>query len=128
MNPKKHKEFKKKIADEIEVHDSVVDDLISFYYARIRGALSNLEDTRVYVDGLGTFSIRKARLEKAIIKNKSYLGNLDKQTYKGYSKSINTKKKITKLEEVLKKIEDTYIKRREFKETGHESNKKNIQE
>lgn len=127
MKPKRYKDFKENIAEEVGVHDSAVDDLISFYYARIRASLSNLEDNRVYVDGLGTFSIRKARLEKAIIKNKSFLGNLDKQTYKGYSKSINTQKKITKLERMLDKIEESFRKKKEFKATIHESNTENIQ-
>tara|TARA_R100001126_G_C4854863_1_gene164019 strand:- start:624 stop:1004 length:381 start_codon:yes stop_codon:yes gene_type:complete len=126
MKPKKYKEFKKDIADQVEVHGSVVDDFISFYYARIRESLSNLDDSRIYVDGLGTFSIRKARLEKAIVKNKSFLGNLDKQTYRGYSKSINTQKKIVKFEKMLEKIEQSFRKRKEFKSKVNERDKKNI--
>ena len=36
MNPKSHKELKKNIAEEVGVHQSVVDDFIAFYYAKVR--------------------------------------------------------------------------------------------
>ena len=81
MKPKSHKVFKTDIAKEVGVHASVVDEFVSFYYSRVRSTLSNLEHSKVFIDGLGTFSIRKVKLEKAIKKNKSYLGNLEKNTY-----------------------------------------------
>lgn len=115
MKPKSHKIFKEDIADEIGVHPSVVDDLISFYYSKVRQSLSNIDDIRIYIEAIGTFAIRKARLEKAIIKNKSYLGNLEKHTYNGYEKTLETKKKIEKLEFTLQRIEDSINSRQQFK-------------
>jgi len=116
MIPKNYKVFKDNIADEVGVNQSVVDDLISFYYSKIRNSLSNIDDLNIYIDNLGTLSIRKARLEKAIIKNKSYLGNLHNHTYNGYDKTISTKNKIKKFEEVLKKLEESIALKKEFKE------------
>ena len=115
MNPKSHKHFKKDIAKDVGVNPSVVEDLISFYFSKVRESLSNIDDIRIYVEKLGTFSVRKARLEKAIIKNKSYLGNLHKHTYNGYQKTIDTKEKIKKFEEVLEKIEDVIERKGQFK-------------
>lgn len=116
MKPKSHKEFKKGIADEIGIHPSVVDEFVAFYYSKVRQALSSLEDTKVFVDGLGTFAVRKAKLEKAIIKNKSYLGDLNKNTYKGYGKAIDIEKKIKVLQNTLDKVEENLINRKQFKE------------
>ena len=87
MNPKSHKDIKKGIADEVGVHNTVVDEFITFYYAKLRKKLSNLNYPRIQVDGLGTFYLRKNKLEKAIKKNKSILGNLAKRTYVGFAKS-----------------------------------------
>ena len=67
MIPKNHKTFKDGIAEEIGVHESVVDEFVSFYYKKVRDSLSNLEHTNVFIENLGTFSLRKARVEKAII-------------------------------------------------------------
>ncbi len=115
MNPKQHKKFRKKIADKVEVHQSVVDDFIDFYYDKVRQALSSLDSNRIFIDGLGTFALRKARVEKAIKKNKSYLGNLEKNTYKGYDKTIITQDKIKALEIALSKIEQSITDRKNFK-------------
>ena len=70
------------------MHSSVVDEFINFYYEKVRENLSTLTDPNIFIDGLGTFSLRKIKIKKAIIKNKSYLGNLEKTTYNGYNKTI----------------------------------------
>ena len=80
MNPKSHKQFKENIAEEVGVHPKVVEDFLTFYYAKVRKALSTLEYPRINVDGLGTFFIRKGKLAKSYKKNKSMLGNLRKRT------------------------------------------------
>lgn len=121
MKPKSHKVFKMDIAKEVGIHPSVVDEFVSFYYSKVRSTLSNLEHSKVFIDSLGTFSIRKVKLEKAIKKNKSYLGNLEKNTYKGYNKTINIQKKISQLEEILKKMEIVIEKKKNFKLKKSES-------
>ena len=64
MTPKSYKEFKKNIADEVNVHPQVVDDFITFYYAKVRKKLSQLDFPRIYIDGLGTFELRKNKVEE----------------------------------------------------------------
>ena len=53
MNPRNHKEFRKDIANEVGVHENVVDDFIAFYYSKVRKALSSLEHPNILIDGLG---------------------------------------------------------------------------
>ena len=76
MNPKKHSEFKNGIAKEVGVHSQLVDDFITFYYSRVRKKLSKLEFPRIYIEGLGTFYLRKNKLENAhtmvMLKVKTY--------------------------------------------------------
>tara|TARA_R100000541_G_scaffold370_11_gene3204 strand:+ start:13201 stop:13566 length:366 start_codon:yes stop_codon:yes gene_type:complete len=119
MNPKKHKAFKKGIAEEVGVHQSVVDDFISFYYDKLRYKLSNLEYPRIQVDGLGTFVIRKSKLNKAIMKNKSLLGNIAKRTYNGFAKSEDIKKNIVQMDKAMEQIEKNILSKKDFKEQKH---------
>lgn len=115
MNPKKHKEFKKGIAEEVGVHAQVVDDFISFYYAKLRKKLSQLDFPRINVDGLGTFELRKGRLESAIKKNKSMLGNIAKTTYNGYAKSESIIENIKQMTQAFNQMEADALKKKEFK-------------
>lgn len=115
MKPKNHKEFRKNIAEEVGVHENVVDDFIAFYYSKVRKVLGELDHPNVLIDGLGTFKIRKARLTKSIKANKSKLGDLCNNTYKGYDKKVSLEKKIQKMENVLNVINENIEKKKEFK-------------
>tara|TARA_R100000231_G_scaffold138811_2_gene118165 strand:+ start:600 stop:968 length:369 start_codon:yes stop_codon:yes gene_type:complete len=115
VRPKSHKQFKEDIAKEVGVHPKVVDDFITFYYAKVRKALSTLEYPRVLVDGLGTFFIRKGKLENAIKRNKSMLGNLKKRTYKGYEKTYAINQKLEEMESAIRIIEDNIENKKQFK-------------
>ena len=115
MNPKSHKDFKEGIADEVGVHPSVVEDFITFYYGKLRKKLSALEFPRINVDGLGTFYLRKNKLEKSIKKNKSVLGNLAKRTYVGFAKSEEIQKNVTLMENALKQMEQDILNKKKFR-------------
>ena len=115
MNPKKHSEFKKGIAEEVGVHSQLVDDFVTFYYSKLRKKLSILEFPRIYVDGLGTFILRKNKLETSIKRQKSMLGNIAKRTYNGYAKSENITSNILEMELALKQLEKDILKKKEFK-------------
>ena len=115
VNPKKHKEFYKGIAEEAGVHHQVVEDFITFYYAKLRKKLSKLDYPKINVDGLGTFELRKGRLEIAIKKNKSMLGNIAKRTYNGYAKSENIIENIEQMTDALNKIEKNVELKKDFK-------------
>jgi nucleoid DNA-binding protein len=120
VNPKKHKDFKGGIADEVGVHQQVVDDFISFYYSKLRKKLSNLAYPRINVEGLGTFEMRKGKLETAIKKNKSMLGNIAKRTYNGYAKSETISKNIEDMSAALEKIKDAKLRKEKFKSKKNE--------
>lgn len=115
MNPKHHKEFRKDIAKEVNVHEDVVNDFIDFYYTKLRKSLSDLAYPSVNVFGLGTFNIRKKKLTEAIRKNKSFLGNLEKNTYDGYAKHIPVKEKLKTMEDVMSEIKNIEEVKAEFK-------------
>ena len=115
MKPKNHKSFFDVVAKEVGVHKDVVDDIVTFYYAKVRKNLSNLTDTHINVTGLGTFSIRKRKLERIIKRNKDILGNLEKMTYKGFEKYLPVKEKLKQMEEVLIKMNNKIKDKKKFR-------------
>ena len=115
MRPKNSKDFYNKVAKETEVHKDVVSDLIAFFYAKFRKNLSELKAPKMNLPGLGTFSIRKTKLEKAIKRNKDILGNLEKMTYKGYEKYVPVKSKLKEMEDALKMVNENINQKNKFK-------------
>lgn len=122
MNPKNHKEFKKGIAEKVGVHPDVVDDIIAFYYGKLRKTLSNLEFPLVDVAGLGVFQIRKTKLNRAIKKNKDILGNLQKRTFDGFEKHIAVKDKLKKFEDMMVILNQMEKEKEEFKAKKNANN------
>jgi len=121
VKPKNHNHFKEGISDEVGVHKEVVDDFITYYYAQVRKALGNLSAVNIYVEGLGTFSMKKGKIEKAIKKNKSILGNLRKRTYDGMEKTHAVNRKLDMQEKALKMIEEIISDKKTFKENKNET-------
>lgn len=115
MNPKKPNFLKKDIAKELGLHEEVVDAFIDFYYDKLRRSLSNLVYPKVYVNNLGTFTIRKNILEKNIKKQKDILGNLKKITYNGYEKSVSVQEKIELYEKALLEVNKINKDKKDFK-------------
>jgi len=121
LNPKDHKIFIENIADQVGLSPEVVKSFISFYYSEVRRNLSEMVFPKIYVDNLGTFSLRKKKLEKAINRQKDILGNLKKMTYKGYEKHVSVKEKIKSLEDALVMVN----KMQDDKKTFRKYNRKN---
>ena len=93
MKPKNHKSFFEDVAKEIEVHKDVVDDLVTFYYNKVR----------------------KSKLERAIKRQKDILGNLEKMTYKGFEKYIPVKKKLKQMEIAFEKLKEKINNKKKFR-------------
>jgi len=115
MNPKKSSKFKKGISDELGIHEDVVDAFVAFYYEKVREALSGLVYPKIYLNNLGTFDLRKNKLEKNISKQKDILGNLKKMTYFGYDKSLKVKERIELYERALLDINKILEEKKNFK-------------
>ncbi len=115
MKPKNHKAFFEEVAKEINVHRDVVEDIVTFYYAKVRKNLSELSDTHISVSGLGTFSIRKRKLEQSIKRNKDIIGNLRKNEYKDYEKYLPIHEKVKQMEKALSKVNERINKKLKFK-------------
>lgn len=115
MKPKSHKSFFEEVSKEIGVHKDVVDDLVTFYYDTVRKNLSNITHNKISVSNLGTFSLRKNKLIKAIKRQKDILGNLEKMTFDGYDKSVPIKEKIKDMERGLDMVNKSIIKKKKFK-------------
>ncbi len=116
MRPKRHKEFYEEVAKETEVHKDVVQDFVDFFYGKVRKSLSELKASKINIPNLGTFTIRKYKLEKAIKRNKDILGNLEKMTYKGYEKYVPVKNKLEEMEKALDTLNKNIENKKKFKD------------
>ena len=115
LYPENYKSYFKKVAAECEVHPDLVEELVRFFYGNIRKNLENLDHSRVLLPNLGTFILRKNRVEKSIKRHKDMLGNMEKTTYSGYGKHLPVKEKLIKLEKADKRLSKEIEKKKNWK-------------
>jgi len=116
LNPKSYKDFFSDIAEECEVHEDLVEELVRFFYNEVRTNLENLENTRILLPNLGTFTLRKGRLDRAIKRHKDMLGNMEKTTYVGYGNHLPVKDKLDKMVSAISRIKNELTNKNRWKD------------
>jgi hypothetical protein len=117
MSPKKPKDFIKPTAEALGQSETLVDDVVGFYWVSVRKALSELESPSITVTNLGTF---KARYNKIPILEKRYqiyLDNLeaDNMTFNKHTIQNISKKKLAGLDSLRKQMESEHKRKQEVK-------------
>jgi hypothetical protein len=125
MIPKKSSSLYKEVSEALNQDESLVEDIVEFYYSELRKTLSNLTHPRINVEGLGHFVAKTGLVRKSIPKYTNILKNHDTSTYGAY---FNKKMIETKLELLIQlehKILLQEIKKDEFKTTKNENSSEN---
>jgi nucleoid DNA-binding protein len=122
MKPLKPKHFIKPTADDLELSEQTVDDIVSFYWSTLQKALSNLEGASVRVTNLGTFNIRERRIPRLKARYKKYLeGNEpESMTFNKHSAKKIAEFKLKRLEELEKELQEQKERKKEIKEKRKE--------
>lgn len=102
--PKKSSEFFKKTAEECQVTEQLVDDLITFYWQELRRVLSNCEATDVIVTGLGTFKARSWKINEILQKHENIINKYKINVEKGDKISFYKYSIVKEVEENMNRI------------------------
>lgn len=129
MNPKKPNNLYSKVADELNIPESIVNDVVSFYWSQVRRCMENLEEPYIDIENLGMFYIKPKSLEMETIKNETYVKQTNPNNIKKfefYNTAQNKLKKFAALKEKIAKEKAGKIK---FKtEVYATKNKENLEE
>lgn len=104
MRPIKRKQISEKVAEKLKLSAEIVDEIISCYYKTVQKKLSALENDRLYVDGLGTFYIKRRKLEQKLAKYKEAVSRYEAKpdpNMSDYSSIRDMKFEIEKFEKAL---------------------------
>lgn len=129
MNPKKSSKLYRPVAEELLVDESLVEDIIQFYYKVLRVKLSSLESPRINVEGLGHFVIKPISVRNAIERYSKVLDTHDTSTYNAYYHKKMLETKLEALTEIEKKITEEESLRNNFiKDKNENSTESNLGE
>lgn len=116
MIPKKPQVIINQVAEELDLPESLVDDIVSFYYKELRKNLSSLEHIRLNLPGLGHFLIRGIVVKKLAYKYNVQIEKYSTDTFTNYHNRKSAEHKIERLTQALEKINEFRKEKKEFKD------------
>ena len=125
MIPKKSSILYKPVAEELNISETLVEDLISFYYKEVRFHLSSVSHPRINVDGLGQFVAKSFFIEKTIPRLTNKLMIHDTSTFNAYFSKKQSELKLESLIALKLKIDEEADRKTKFKKIKNEGFIKN---
>lgn len=116
MIPKKPKVISQQVSEELDIDQTLVDDLVDYFYKEVRSTLSSLEQLKVNLPGLGHFQMRKTSVVKMIRKYDAICKKQSTQTFTEYHNKKLAEDKLDKLRKAMVKIEELLDKKKKFKD------------
>ncbi len=115
MRPTKSKELIKKTADELNLSEELINDVVDFYYSVVKNKIETLSSPTIFLHGLGTLRISRRKLQNDIANLTKILNSNSQEDFKkvikyNYSKA-NLDLKIKALELCNDYYKEIYEKR-----------------
>ena len=121
MIPKKANELYKSVAEDLNIEESLVEDLVDFMYKNLRKNLSNLSHPRINLDGLGHFAVKTKAVNKSIERITTSLLNHDTYTFSAYFNKKTLENKLASLIKLEAEITQQQLKKDQFKKKKDET-------
>ena len=121
MIPKKANELYKSVAEDLNIEESLVEDLVDFMYKNLRKNLSNLSHPRINLDGLGHFAVKTKAVNKSIERITTSLLNHDTYTFSAYFNKKTLENKLASLIRLEAEITQQKLKKEQFKKKKDET-------
>lgn len=104
------------VAEELNISEEMLEDMVIFYYNNLRKTLSGLVDLKIDVPGLGHFLIRQNKVKSAINKTTLNLEGLDPGSFSSYHYKKLQEEKLKMLLSIKDKIDEFLIERKQFRD------------
>ena len=129
MVPKKAKDLYKQLAEEQNYSETLVQDVVEYYYKAIKVNMVNLTHPRIDVSGLGHFIVKISTVERGIEKTEKVLAAQDESTFRGYHFKKVLEERLVLLKDIQQKMIAVKEERKKFREKKNEgSTKSNLGE
>ena len=124
MLPKSSKHYILPTAEEFDINPQLVEDVVAFYYSKLRLALVNLDHFAIKAENLGTFNAKKKELPKLYAKYTNHLSVLKTETFRQMQTKKEVERKLDRVSKLQKLISEESKRKQEFLKTkNHEKNK-----
>jgi hypothetical protein len=123
--PKKAKDFKKPTAEDLGLAENLVNDVIDFYWTKLRKHISALDYDNINIPNLGVFKVKHWKIDETVEKYKLHISRMEGKFTEHIVKR-DLEERIAKLHLVKKSVEETELKFKAIRDARN--NKNNMEE
>mgnify|MGYP003335214131 FL=1 len=106
MRPKKAKLFIPDVASKLDLPESLIEDLIDYYWGEVRKSLSGLKHQRIHITNLGDFTLKHWKLDEKIQMLEKWEENNKQKGIQQVQARFKNAEKIYDLKNIQKAIEE----------------------
>jgi nucleoid DNA-binding protein len=121
MVPKKTKDLYKQLAEEQNLSEALVQDVVEYYYKAVKQNMIGIAHPRIDVSGLGQFIVKISTVERGIEKTEKVLKVQDESTFRGYHFKKVLEERLVLLKNIQQKMLAVKEERKKFREKKNES-------
>jgi hypothetical protein len=114
MIPKKPKNLIKQLAEDNDLNETLVDNLITFYYKEVRKEISSLNHIRINLDGLGQFVIKARTVDNLILKYQRIIAKANDYSYQSYHNKVRLTSRLEELNKIKFKLDEDKLRKETF--------------
>ena len=114
MLPKSSKHYILPTAEELGLNQQMVQDVVGFYYSKVRKNLVDMSHQKITVEHLGSFRVKRKELPLLIKKYNKHLGILTKDTFNQMALKKEVERKLEAVIKLQKALDTEKEKKQEF--------------
>jgi nucleoid DNA-binding protein len=124
LRPKKAKEFIPNVAEELNLSEDVVKDVVDYYWRAVRKSLSSLDHSRLHLTNLGDFTIKHWKIDEKIEMLEKWEENNKQKGLQQITARFKTAETLYDLKKLKKMVEEENQRKEFIKLHKHESERK----
>lgn len=127
MVPKKAREFKKEVAEELGLSEEVVSNVVDFYWETVRKKMSSLSEPAIEIPNFGIFRVKHWGIDEEIEKLKKIIESKE-GNFTQYERKRDLEEKIAALEKIKTTVQEEKAKFKIIKQARYDKRVKDNME
>jgi hypothetical protein len=121
LNPKKPKYILKDLHEDLDLNESLVNDVLDFYWSNVRKSISSVVYPRINIENLGVFEVKLKNLVGSIAKYENTLNGFKGDTFGKYQRYQAIKNRLDLLLAAKEIVVQEKLRKKEIKSTRYEN-------
>jgi nucleoid DNA-binding protein len=112
LNPKKISSLHNSAANHLNIPESDLTDIVSFYWSQVRKAMEGLNDFNINVESFGVFTVKPKALRAEMYKCEKFINNVNPKDFTRYPYYKVAKEKLEKFNVMSAKILEENLRKK----------------